>query len=180
VLLADAAHRDAARYVEAAIEAAARIAGPAARVTRGSPDDAARLVAGADWVVWLATDRAAARTPVAGAPLWSDTSGATLLSVARAGPALVYRFHARLTPERALAPGFAESVAALWIASGTRSGPAAPRMALGQALPATDTVPARRRASAGGLALGPPLWIIAALALAVDRWLAWRRARRGA
>jgi hypothetical protein len=53
-------------------------------------------------------------------------------------------------------------------------------MALGQALPATDTVPARRRASAGGLALGPPLWIIAALALAVDRWLAWRRARRGA
>jgi hypothetical protein len=118
--------------------------------------------------------------PVAGAPLWSDTSGATLLSVARAGPALVYRFHARLTAERALAPGFAESVAALWIASGTRSGPAAPRMALGQALPATDTVPARRRAPAGGLALGPPLWIIAAIALAVDRWLAWRRARRGA
>lgn len=180
VILADAAHRDDARYVEAAIRAAAQATGLAADVTRGSPQDAAALIAEADWVMWLAAagDSPATSGPVA--PVWTDANGAPLLSVARDDHALVFRLHAPITPERALGPEFIAAMAALWV--GPVPGPAAiaPRITPAQATPAAAAAPPPRTTPAGAVPLAAPLWALAALALAVDRWLALRRMRAAA
>jgi hypothetical protein len=53
-IVGDAVHRDDARYVEAAIRAAAAATGLPAEVRRGEPGAAGDLVARADWIVWLA------------------------------------------------------------------------------------------------------------------------------
>ena len=177
VILADAAHRDDARYFEAAIRAAAQATGIAADVVRGSPDDAAALAADADWIVWLATTAASPAAPVGGAPVWRDATGTPLLSVERDGRRVAYRLHTRITPEWALAPGFAEAVAALW--AGPVRGPeqAPSRISVAQAMPAAAAAPLRRAPPATAMRLAVPLWVLAAFALALDRWLAWRRTR---
>jgi hypothetical protein len=222
VILADAARRDDARYLEAAIRAAAQATDIPARVTRGSPADAASLTPEADWIVWLASDDAppAARERVRagavlftlagrdtlatrptvvrfaaadagttltrrapfdgrGAAVWSDAAGIPLLTVERDGRGFAYRLYARITPDLALAPGFAEAVTALWTGPGPRGVAGAPRIAIAQALPARASAPARRAGRpAGAVPLAVPLWALAALALALDRGLAWRRGRR--
>jgi hypothetical protein len=177
-ILADAAHRDDARYLEAAIRAAAQTTGLPADVTRGSPADAAALAPEADWIVWPATAGASPAAAGLVAPVWSDPHGAPRLSVARDGRTLVFRLHARITPEWALAPEFIEAVAALWAEPVARAAVAAPRITPAQATPATVAALPRRAAPAGAVPLAVPLWVLAALALAVDRGLALRR-RRG-
>jgi hypothetical protein len=222
VILADAWRRDDARYLEAAIRAAAQATDIPARVGRGSPADAAALTPEADWIVWLASDEApravrervragavlftlvgrdtlATRPTVvrfaaadAGTPLsrrapfdgrgtavWSDAAGIPLLTVERDERGFAYRLYARITPDLALAPGFAEAVTALWTGPAPREVAGAPRIAIAQALPARASAPARRAGRpAGALPLAVPLWVLAALALALDRGLAWRRGRR--
>lgn len=177
VILADAAHRDDARYVEAAIRAAAQATGLAADVTRGSPADAGALAPRADWIVWLAATGAPPAAPGPAAPVWSDANGAPLLSVARDDHVLVFRLNAPITPERALGPEFIAAMAALWV--GPVPGPAAiaPRITPAQATPAAAAAPPPRTTPAGAVPLAAPLWALAALALAVDRWLAFRRPR---
>lgn len=177
VILADAAHTDDARYLAAAIQAAAQTTGLAADVTRGSPQDASARATDADWILWLTTDGAAPAGSGPVVPVWSDASGAPLLSVARDGRALAFRLHARISPERALAPEFIAAVAAWW--GGPVPGPGAvvPRITPAQATPAAAAAPPRRATPAGAVALAVPLWVLAALALAVDRWLARRRRR---
>ena len=180
VILADAAHRDDARYFEAAIQAAAQTTGLAADVTRGSPPDARALATEADWILWLATTGAAPAASGPVVPVWSDASGAPLLSVARDGQALAFRVHARISPERALAPEFIEAVAALWVGPVPGPSATAPRITPAQATPAAVAAPPHRTTPAGAVPLALPLWVLAALALAVDRWLAPRRRRASA
>ena len=178
VILADAAHADDARYFAAAIQAAAQTTGLAADVTRGSPQDASARATGADWILWLATAGAVPAVSGPVVPVWSDARGAPLLSVAREGRALVFRLHTRISPERALAPEFIEAVAALWTGPVPGPGAVVARITPAQATPAAAAAPPRRGTAAGAVALAVPLWMLAALALAVDRWLAVRR--RGA
>lgn len=180
VILADAAHTDDARYFEAAIQAAAQTTGLAADVTRGSPQDASARATEADWILWLATAGAAPAVSGPVVPVWSDAQGAPLLSVARDGRALAFRLHARISPERALAPEFIAAVAALWAGPVPGPGAVVPRITPAQATPAAAAAPPRRGTPAGAVALAVPLWVLAALALAVDRWLAVRRSRASA
>ena len=180
VILADASHRDDARYFAAAIQAAARTTGPPADVTRGSPADAGALAPQADWIVWLAAPGTAPAPSGAPAPVWSDANGALLLSVARDGQALVFQLLTRITPEWALAPEFVEAVAALWVGPVPQAAAVAPRITATQATPARAAAPPRRGAPAGAVSLAGPLWALAALALALDRAVALRRARASA
>ena len=180
VILADAAHRDDARYLEAAIRAAAQTTGLAADVSRGSPADAGVLAPRADWIVWLAAAEASRAAAGLVAPVWSDPNGAPVLSVARDGRAIVFRLHARITPEWALAPEFIEAVAVLWAAPVPGPSAVAPRITPAQATPATAATLPRRTTPAGAVPLAVPLWALAALALAIDRWLALRRRRASA
>jgi hypothetical protein len=180
VILADAAHRDDARYFEAAIQAAAQTTGLAADVTRGSPPGATTLAAETDWVLWLGNAGAAPAVSGPVVPVWSDASGAPLLSVARDGRALVFRLHARISAERALAPEFIEAVAALWVGPVPEPAATAPRITPAQATPAAVAAPPRRATPVGAVPLAVPLWVLAALALAVDRWLALRRGQAAA
>jgi hypothetical protein len=100
--------------------------------------------------------------------------------VARDGRALAFRLHGHIAPEWALAPEFIAAVAALWV--GPVPGPSgvARRITPAQATPAAAAAPARRGTPPGAVALAVPLWVLAALALAVDRWLALRRRRASA
>jgi len=180
VILADAAHHEDARYFETAIHAAAQTTGPRADVTRGSPADAATLAPEADWIVWLAAAGAAPALPGTSAPVWSDANGAPLLSVARDGQALAFRLHARITPDRALAPEFVEAVAALWVGPIPRAVAVGPRITAAQAAPAVAAAPAHRGTPAGAVPLAGPLWVLATLALALDRWLALGRRQASA
>ncbi len=223
-ILRDVALRDDARYIEAAIRAAAATTGLPADVRRGEPTAAPALVASADWIVWLvdgdpspvvaarnaagavlltpagrdpsvgphttATLAVAAPRPAierrtrfdgVGAPVWTDAGGEPLLSVVRAERGLAYRLYTRVHPsagDLALSPAFAQAMAALWVETAGAAAPRADtRIALAQALPRSGDATARRSVPAGARRLAIPLWFVAALAFAFERWLAWRRQR---
>jgi aerotolerance regulator-like protein len=213
VIHADADRRDDARYVTAAVRAAAGASGVAAVVTN-------RLTDPADWIVWLSaqpvpeavldrvragatlvrdggddrgdqqarivfvqlrSDRPAVRqsdglvvrSPLpsteSAAPLWTDGAGRPLLTVARAGQGLVYRFGGRFHPawsDLVLQPDFPLAFAALWASFDSRDDRS---IAIRQLLP---------REAAGAMPAAAPvrswftaLWLLALLLFAIERWL---------
>lgn len=127
---------------------------------------------------WLARGRIAADT---GAPLWSDGTGRPLLTVAREGRGLHYRFHSRFDPgwnELVLRPSFPEAVAHLWLGADSASWPREDdrRIAMSQLLPARDSSPRRRSSPAalppGGRSLFFPVWLLGLALFGTERWLA--------
>lgn len=229
-VFADADRSDDARYVTAALRAAAGATGIPALVTRPTPTTALEAAATADWIVWLSsrplpeevrervrrgatvlTDAAfgvpgtGVRTRIlfvdqpsdawlgrnsvsadTGAPLWTDGSGRPLLTIAREGLGLHYRFGSRFHPrwsELVLRSAFPEALARVWIGpdSSTRPGAGDRPVALSQLLPARDTstrveplgVPPEHRRS-----LFIPFWLLAVAWFGFERWLAARPRRR--
>ncbi|MGH7614908.1 MAG: BatA domain-containing protein [Gemmatimonadales bacterium] len=113
-----------------------------------------------------------------GAPMWSDGAGAPLLTLAREGRGMHYRFHSRFTPawsDFVLRPAFPEAVARLWIGAdpaGERGDKR--RIATSQLLPVSD--PALRPAASAvpQYSLFLPAWLLAVLLFLFERWLAER------
>jgi hypothetical protein len=114
-----------------------------------------------------------------GAPVWTDGAGTPLLTVAALGEGLHYRLYLRLTPEASdlvLHGAFAEAITALWLNAGSVAPARAARISLAQALPARGPAPAGARPMPpGARSLAVPLWVLAALLLALERWLVFRR-----
>jgi aerotolerance regulator-like protein len=115
-----------------------------------------------------------------GAPVWTDVTGAPLLTVAREGRGLRYRFQSRFAPswsDIVLDPAFPEAIAPLWIgADSTRLERDDRPIALSQVLPAYDPQPSARAGAAGARSLFLPLWLIALGLFLTER----RSAARGA
>jgi hypothetical protein len=117
-----------------------------------------------------------------GAPIWSDGAGAPLLTVAREGRGLHYRFHSRFAPpwsDLVLRPAFPEAMARLWIGPDTVGERGDDRrIALSQLLPASNRV-LRSPASAVLLrSLFLPAWLLAVMLFLFERQLAARPHRR--
>ena len=115
-----------------------------------------------------------------GAPVWSDGAGAPLLTVAREGRGMHYRFHSRFAPawsDFVLRPSFPEAMARLWVGAdpvGERGNDR--RIAHSQLLPVSDRT--LRSASSAG---SPPqrslflaAWLLAVLLFLFERRLAAR------
>lgn len=207
-VFADASRSADARYVTAAFRAVGFVSGIPAIVTAhaaAATDTAA--VHGADWIVWLSDEPLAdvvrrrlqagatvltdaGRTPPpatritfeqdAGIPVWSDGTGAPLLTVDRAGRGLRYRFRGRFAPrwsDIVLDPGFPEAIARLWIgADSTRLERDDRPIALSQVLPAHDARRGTATPGAGARSLFVPLWLIATALFVVERRVATRSA----
>ena len=114
-----------------------------------------------------------------GAPVWADVSGTALLTVAREGRGLRYRFLSRFAPswsDIVLDPRFPEAIARLWIgADSTRLERDDRPIALSQVLPAHVPRPSAR-AAARSLFL--PLWLLALGLFLTERSIAARSAAR--
>lgn len=118
-----------------------------------------------------------------GAPLWSDGSGGPLLTEAREGNGLHYRFHGRFHPvwsELVLRAAFPEALARIWVgpdSAGPRSDDRP--IALSQLLPARDSAAASPLPGApiGRRSLFLPVWLLALALFGVERWLAARPRR---
>ena len=112
-----------------------------------------------------------------GAPVWTDVTGAPLLTVAREGRGLRYRFQSRFAPswsDIVLDPGFPEAIARLWIgADSTRLERDDRPIALSQVLPAYEPQPSAL-AVTGARSLFLPLWLIALGLFLVERRIAAR------
>ena len=113
-----------------------------------------------------------------GAPVWSDGAGAPLLTVAREGRGVHYRFHSRFAPawtDFVLRPAFPEAMARLWVGAdpgGERGDDR--RIARSQLLPVSDRT-LRSAASAGPQrSLFLPAWLLAVLLFLLERQLAAR------
>jgi hypothetical protein len=117
-----------------------------------------------------------------GAPVWADVTGAPLLTVAREGRGLRYRFQSRFAPswsDIVLEPGFPEAIARLWIgADSTRVERDDRPIALSQVLPAYEPQPNARAAAPGARSLFLPLWLIALGLFLAERRIAARSAAR--
>ena len=225
-IFADPARAEDARYLEAAIEAAAEATRiPALVVTSGAAAADAAVAGSADWIAWLSArplpgviaerirrgatlwSDAGSSSPGpqrsrivlvdrpsdawvlhrsaaidSGAPLWTDGTGAPLLTVSRLGRGLHYAFHSRLQPAwntLVMRAAFPEALARLWMGSDSASGVVDERrIALGQLLP--DTGAARSSGSQpleGGTALFMPLWLLALALFGAERWLSTRPRR---
>jgi len=130
---------------------------------------------------WLMRRSVAADT---GAPLWTDGTGAPLLTVARQGRGLQYSFHSRLQPDWStleLRAVFPDAFARLWTADPFEAGDDDRRIAVGQLLPEVRAPQAGPARSAGGRkSLFGPFWLLTVLLFAAERWLASRPRRRPA
>jgi hypothetical protein len=117
-----------------------------------------------------------------GAPVWTDVAGAPLLTVAREGRGLRYRFQSRFAPswsDLVLDPGFPEAIARLWIgADSTRLQRDDRPIALSQVLPAYEPQPSAREAATGARSLFLPVWLIALGLFLAERCIASRSAAR--
>jgi hypothetical protein len=131
---------------------------------------------------WLARRSADADSA---APLWTDGTGAPLLTVARTGRGLYYRFHSRFHPawsELVLRAEFPEALARLWI------GPDSPDprvddrpIAVSQLLPARDSAMSPTRPPpTNGRSLFVPVWLLALALFTLERWLTAQPRRRPA
>ncbi|HET7249856.1 MAG TPA: hypothetical protein VFI79_08425, partial [Gemmatimonadales bacterium] len=165
----------------------------------------ATAVGSADWIVWLSerplpdivrqrlqagatvlTDAGQGQQPATRvrfeqdthAPVWTDVTGTPLLTVAREGRGLRYRFRSRFAPSASdfvLDPAFPEAMARLWIgADSTRTERDGRPIALSQVAPAYD--PRRQPATpaTGARSLFLPLWLIAVGLFLVERRVATR------
>jgi len=115
-----------------------------------------------------------------GAPVWSDGAGAPLLTVAREGRGVHYRFHSRFAPawsDFVLRPAFPEAIARLWVGAdpvGERGDDR--RIARSQLLPVSDRT-LRSAASAvppSQRSLFLPAWLLAVLLFLFERRTAAR------
>ncbi|HET9706802.1 MAG TPA: BatA domain-containing protein [Gemmatimonadales bacterium] len=207
VVFADAERNDDARYVAAAVRAAGTVAGiPAIVTTRAAAIASVGVVDSADWIVWLSeqplpevveqrlragvtvlTDLGRAQQPVTRAafgldhvPVWTDATGEPLLTVAREGRGLRYRFHSRFTPgwsSLVLDPRFPEAMARLWIGSdSTRIERDDRPIALSQVRPEYDPRVGSGVADMGARSLFLPLWLIAVGLFLVERRIVTRNA----
>lgn len=225
-IFTDPARAEDARYLEAAIEAAAEATRmPALVVTSAAAAVDAAAVGSADWIAWLSArplpdgigerirggatlwSDAGSGSPGlqrsrillvdqpsdawvlhrsaavdSGAPLWTDGTGAPLLTVSRLGRGLHYAFHSRLQPAwntLVMRAAFPEALARLWVGPDSASGLVDERrIALGQLLP--DTGAARSESSRpleGGTSLFMPLWLLALGLFGAERWLSNRPRR---
>lgn len=224
-IFADGSRGEDARYVRAAIEAAAQATGGAAVVTlRAAGVDLAGDPA--DWIVWLSARpvpaavldrvrRGATLLTDAGsqptrdrrsrivlvdrpsdawltrrsadadsaAPLWTDGTGAPLLSMARVGRGLHYHFHSRFHPawsELVLRAEFPEALAQLWIGADS-AGPGGDDrpIAVSQLLPAPDSASSPTLPPpTNGRSLFVPVWLLALTLFALERWLTAQPRRR--
>ena len=209
-VFADASRSDDARYVAAAIRAVG-IASPIAAVvtTRAAATADAGVVASADWIVWLSDQPladAVRQRLVAGAtvltdagrittaqsrtaferngplPVWTDATGAPLLTVTREGHGLRYRFGTRFAPAWSgfvLDPAFPEALARLWLGSdSTRYGRDGRPIALSQVIPTYDPQGSAAQPDAGARSLFFPLWLISVGLFLVERRIVMRSAGR--
>jgi aerotolerance regulator-like protein len=205
-VFADAARSDDARYVAAAVRAAGIASGiPAIVTARASTTADATAVGSADWIVWLSerplpdvvrqrlqagatvlTDVGLGQQPAtrvrfeqdSHAPVWTDVTGAPLLTVTREGRGLRYRFRSRFAPSSSdfvLDPAFPEAMARLWIgADSTRTERDGRPIALSQVVPAYDPRGQPASPATGARSLFLPLWLIAVGLFLVERRVATR------
>jgi len=187
----DDGRREDARYVTAALRAAAQVTGQPAVVTQR---DVASLGGDADWIVWLAaqpvpgalieqarrgatllsdapTDTAG---PGAGAPIWSDGAGHATLTLNREGSGHHFAFHGRFHPHDGnfvLSPAFPQAMAALWAgAPNPVNGP----VAISQLIPARDST--HQSSSPARHDLYHVFWLAAVALFLIERVVS-RRAR---
>lgn len=117
-----------------------------------------------------------------GAPVWSDVTGAPLLTVAREGRGKRYCFQSRFAPSWSrivLDPGFPEAIARLWIGSdSTRRQRDNRPVALSQVLPAQMGQRGPGTAGVGARSLFLPLWLITVVLFLVERRIAMRSIAR--
>jgi hypothetical protein len=113
-----------------------------------------------------------------GAPVWSDGGGAPLLTVARDGRGLHYRFHSRFAPawsDFVLRPSFPEAMARLWIGPDTIGERGDDRrIALNQLLPASDRAPRSPGFAVPQRSGFLPTWLLAVVLFLFERWLVAR------
>jgi hypothetical protein len=114
----------------------------------------------------------------AGAPVWSDGAGAPLLTVAREGRGVHYRFHSRFAPawsDFVLRPAFPEAMARLWIGAdpiGERGDDR--RIARSQLLPVSDRTLRAAASAVPQRSLFLPAWLLAVMLFLFERRLAAR------
>jgi hypothetical protein len=113
-----------------------------------------------------------------GAPIWSDGAGAPLLTVAREGRGLHYRFHSRFAPawsDLVLRPVFPEAMARLWIGPDTVGERGDDRrIALNQLLPTSDRTLRSSAPAVSQQSWFLPAWLLAVLLFLFERRLALR------
>jgi len=113
-----------------------------------------------------------------GASLWSDGSGRPLLTVAREGAGLHYRFHGRFHPawsELVLRAAFPEALARIWVGPDSVGSFRDERpIALSQLLPTRDStaISPPTQPPTGRRSLFLPVWLLALALFGVERWLA--------
>jgi len=117
-----------------------------------------------------------------GAPVWSDVTGAPLLTVSRDGRGMHYRFHSHFAPawgSFVLDPAFPEAISRLWIGSdSTRLDRDDRPIAESQVLPAYEAPRGRAAPGAGARSLFLPVWLIAVGLFLAERRIAARSAVR--
>jgi hypothetical protein len=113
-----------------------------------------------------------------GAPVWSDGGGAPLLTVAREGRGMHYRFHSRFQPawsDFVLRPAFPEAMARLWIGPDTIGERGDDRrIALNQLLPASERARRSHASIVPQRSWFLPAWLLAVVLFLVERWLVAR------
>jgi hypothetical protein len=118
----------------------------------------------------------AASGPALGAPIWSDGTGAPLLTVALEGRGLAYRFNSRFFPawsDFVLRPAFPLAIARLWATGASNAAADQRRITVQQLTPDLDpeTSPAPNRSHRS---LFLPIWALAMLLFLVERWVSRR------
>jgi hypothetical protein len=117
-----------------------------------------------------------------GAPVWTDGAGAPLLTVAREGRGLHYRFHSRFAPawsDFVFRPAFPEAMARLWIGPDTVAERGDDRrIALSQLLPASDRALRSPASAVPQRSLFLPTWLLAVMLFLFERRLAARSRSR--
>ena len=130
---------------------------------------------------WLERRSVAADT---GAPVWSDGAGVPLLTVAREGRGVHYRFHSRFAPawsDFVLRPAFPEAMARLWIGADTVGEQGDDRrMSLSQLLPVSDRALRSPAPAVPRRSLFLQAWLLAVMLFLCERWLAARPRSRSA
>lgn len=133
-----------------------------------------RIVTGSEPTdAWLMR---AASGPALGAPIWSDGTGAPLLTVALEGRGLAYRFNSRFFPawsDFVLRPAFPLAIARLWATGASNAAADQRRITVQQLTPDLDpeTSPAPNRSHRS---LFLPIWALAMLLFLVERWVSRR------
>lgn len=119
--------------------------------------------------------------PDPGAPVWADGTGTPLLTVAREGRGRHYRFRSRFFPgwsDLVLRPAFPLALARLWTATDTAATTVDDRrITVSQLTPAYDSTQHRGADRGPRRSLFLPIWALAVLLFATERWWSLRPRR---